>query len=198
MARGKGKQSLKEILNESQLTQTDEETGTIPFWIIDDTMGVAVNQYEFSLVERKEMTRSIKDENGNITGGEIYYIWQFCKSASSFEDALITYCKVTERKLLAKLVKCKDFREIVKIRLQIQKTINDSFKIDGINKDLLSACNTIESHQELDVKIAETNKLIDDVIKQANDFIEFIKEKQTIIVNRTENKPKKHRIKEEE
>lgn len=198
MARGKGKQSLKELLDESQLTQTDEETGTIPFWIIDDTYGVAVNQYEFSLVERKEMTRSIKDESGNIAGGEIYYTWQFCKSASSFEDALITYCKVTERKLLTKLVKCKDFREIVKIRLQIQKTINDSFKIDGINKDLLSACNTIESHQELDIKITETNKLINDVTKQANDFIEFIKEKQTIIVNRTENKPKKHRIKEED
>lgn len=192
----KGKQSLKETLDESQIVQTDEETGSIPFWLIDDTYGISVDQYSFYLVEKKELTRAVKDEKGNIVGGETYIAWQFCKTANSFEDALLTYCKVTERKLFSKLVKCKDFRELVKIRLQIQKTINDSFKLDGINKELLGACETIEAHQELELRAKEMSKLFDKASVEYEKFMEFLREKTTIIVQRTE--PKKHRMPKEE
>lgn len=192
----KGKQSLKETLSPEKIIKTDEEVGSIPFWLINDTYGVAVDAYEYSLVEKKEMTRSVKDDSGQIIGGEIYYSWTYCKSASSFEDALLVYSQVTERKLMGKLVKSKDFRELVKIRLQIQKTINNSFKIEGLNQNVLNACNTIESHKDLEVKINEVSKLIELTTTKANDFIDFIKEKHTIIVQRTESK--KHRTPKED
>lgn len=192
----KGKQSLKETLDESQLVKTDEETGDVPFFLIDSNYGVSVDKYGYSLVERKEMTRSVKDESGTVIGGEIYYQWTFSKSANSFEDALIAYTKVTERKLMGKLVKCKDFKELVKIRLQIQKTINNSFKIDGINAGLLNACNTIQGHEDLKIKISEVNKLADDATEQFNNLIDTIKEKRKIIVHEMP-KENKHKIKEE-
>ena len=192
----RGKQSLKDKLNESLIIKTDEEIGDIPFWLIDENYGVSVDKYGYSLVEKKEMTRGVKDDAGNIVGGETYYTWQFCKSASSFEDGLLAYTRVTERKLMSKLVKCQDFRMLVAIRLQIQKTINNSFKINGINSELLDACNTIQGHEDLKIKIAEVNKLADDTTEQFNDLIDTIKEKRKIIVQEMP-KEKKHKIKEE-
>ena len=188
----KGKQSLKEKLGEDLITQTDEESGNIPFFLIDDNYGVAVNPMEYLLVERKEKTRSIKDDTGNVIGGETYYSWEFCRGSDTFETSLINYTKLTERKLLSTLVKCKDFRILVKIRLQIQKTINDAFKIDGLNKELLNACTTIESPEELNLKMKEMMKLMDDAQIKYDDFIEFLKEKQRIVVHRTE--PVKRRL----
>jgi hypothetical protein len=196
MPRGKGKQSLKETLDPSLIIKTDEEVGDIPFWLIDLNYGVSVDKYGFCLVERKEMTRSIKDESDNVTGGEIYYAWQFCKSADSFEDALLAYTRVTERKLMSKLVKCQDFKVLVAIRLQIQKTINNSFKLDGINSNLLDACETIQGHEELKIKLNEVNQMTDKVTDTYNEFIDFIKEKRKIIVQEMP-KQKKHPIKEE-
>jgi hypothetical protein len=192
----KGKQSLAETIDPSKIVDTGEEGGDIPFFLIDNTYGVSADKYGFNLVERKKMTRAVKDDKGNITGGEIYYMWQFSKSANEFEDTLIAYAKLTERKLMSKLVKCQDFRELVKIRLQIQRTINNSFKIDGINKDLLSACNTIQGHEELKIKIEEVNKLADTAEETFNNFIEDVKEKRKIIVQEMP-KEKKHRTPKE-
>jgi hypothetical protein len=124
-------------------------------------------------------------------------MWQFCKSADSFEDGLIAYTKVTERKLMHQLVKCQDFRKLIAIRLQIQKTINNSFKLNGINSNLLDACNTIQGHEELKIKIDEVNKLANEAEEHFNNLIETIKEKRKIIVQEMP-KEKKHRIKEEE
>lgn len=193
----RGRQSLKETIDPSKIIKTYEETGDIPFWLIDKNYGVSADKYGFNLVERKEMTRAVKDEDGNVSGGEIYYAWQFCKSAESFEDGLIAYTKVTECKLMGKLIKCQDFRKLVAIRLQILKTINESFKLDGINSNLLDACNTIQGHEELKIKLEEVNKLADDATKTFDNFIEMIKEKRKIIVQEMP-KEKKHRLKLEE
>jgi hypothetical protein len=192
----KGKQSAIANLDDSQINQVDEESGKVPFFLIDKDYGVTVNQYGFELVERTDGKRYSKDDKGEVTGCEIYDKWIFCKSASGFEDAILAYSQVTERKLMSKLVKCKDFRKLVEIRLRILKTINNAFKIDGVNKDLLSACNTIESHQELEIRIKEMNKMFDAASIKFDNFMEFIKEKQAIIVKRTE--PKKHRTPKEE
>ena len=183
----KGKQALKDILPEELIVRTDEEVN-VPFWIIDDNYGITVNQYGYELVERKEMMRSVRDEVGNLVSGEVYTTWVFSKSASSFEQAILTYCD----KLMSKLVKCKDFRELVKIRLQIQNTVNNSFKIDGLNRDVLSACQTIDAHEELKLKLDEINDLSDKATRQFDDFMEFVKEKRQIIVKNTEGK--KHRM----
>ena len=192
----RGKQSLKETLDPSLITKTDIEEGDIPFFLIENGYGVSVDKYGYNLVERKEMTRSVKDEKGNVVGGETYYTWNFSKSAGSFEDALLAYTRVTERKLMSKLVKCADFRKLVAIRLQIQNTINNAFKIDGINSTLLDACNTIQGHEDLKVKITEVNKLADNATEQFNNLIDTIKEKRKIIVQEMP-KEKKHPIKEE-
>jgi hypothetical protein len=193
----KGKQSLIETIDQSKIIDTKEEAGDIPFWLIDENYGVSADKYGFNLVERKKMTRAVKNEKGDITSGEIYYMWQFCKSADSFEDGLIAYTKVTERKLMHQLVKCQDFRKLIAIRLQIQKTINNSFKLNGINSNLLDACNTIQGHEELKIKIDEVNKLANEAEEHFNNLIETIKEKRKIIVQEMP-KEKKHRIKEEE
>lgn len=190
------KQSLKEKYGIDNIKKTNDEENK-PFWIIDETYGVSADNYGYSLVERKEMVREIKDEKGEGVGAESYYSWSFCKSANSFEDALLAYTRVTERKLMSKLVKCKDFRELVSIRLQIQKTINNSFKINGVNSELLDACNTIQGHEDLKIKLSEVNKLADEATKSFNELIESIKEKRKIIVQEMP-KEKKHRIKEEE
>jgi len=66
MARGKGKQSLKDTLDASLITKTDIEEGDIPFYLIEPNYGVSADKYGYNLIERKEMTRGVKDESGNI------------------------------------------------------------------------------------------------------------------------------------
>ena len=57
------KAKLIDTVDPSKIIVTNKEEGAIPFFIIDDRYGVAVNQYSYMLVVKKNAYRTITSDN---------------------------------------------------------------------------------------------------------------------------------------
>lgn len=181
MPRGK-----KSIIDESNLPviNTDEETGTIPFFLIDETYGVACDQYGYMLCKKKSANKTIKDEEGNLDHIESYYTWTPFKYTGTFESIIKCYIEQKERGLNKRLVKQKDFKKLLEIREEIYSIVYKAFNTNGINKEFLSVSNLLDQKVELENEIKNVIELKNNLTKQCNELEKLIKEKRKIIVEK--------------
>ena len=69
MARGR----IVDILAD-KIIISDEETGSLPFFLIDDDYGISGNMYDYALVVKKKANRAAtKDDCENYEGMYIQY-----------------------------------------------------------------------------------------------------------------------------
>lgn len=191
----RGKRALINVLDEAQLIRTGEETGNIPFFIIDKTYGVAVDSLEYMVVEKKDSSKAIK--NGNkIASAEVYTKWMPVAHVSTFEDALISYYKIKSRDLDKQLHKSKDLKDVLQNRKKIEKILLSSLSPKEINKEIFSTAEVVGLKEDLMKELVELKNIKEKLLSECNSLMELIKDKRRIIIQSTE--PKKHRIKQEQ
>lgn len=194
MAKGRAKQLLENT--DLPLIETDDEEGTIPFFIIDDNYGIAVDNYCYQLCKKSKANKTVKGENGVPTHVESYYKWTSFKYTDSLKSMFDCYVKEKERELHSKLTKSREFRDLMKVQDEIKTIICTSLKPDGHNKEWLSTVELLDEKERLRSEIKELQNIKQSVIREADSLLDIIKEKRKIIIGETE--PKKHRIKKEE
>lgn len=185
MPRGR-KAQTEEI--ELKIIETEDEDGTIPFFLIDDEFGIACDQYCYMLCRKKRANRTVKDENGKPSHIEAYWMWNSYKYTNSFLSIVETYVSQKEKDLNKKFVKEKDFKNIVKNYEQIHEIIKKTFDIEGLNKEFLSHNILIDQRAELDKEIKATKELKDKLVKECEELETLIKEKRKIIIDSTKKK----------
>lgn len=198
-----GKTLLKDTVPDNEIVRKGEVRNEPNFIFACGNYGIVGQYMDYSLVEKKLSYRTGKKEDGEDEGKVIEYIdWKDVPAYhSTLKGMFESYAKIknlTEFKT-KKLVE--DISEIIEINKNTQKliveTLNNYDNVLSKNgtetltlmdkKELLK-----DEIRELELRIKKYTKLdkeIDNMYKQ-------IKDKTTIIVNR--DKPKKHRIKEEE
>ena len=194
MAR-KGKQSLAETVDEEDII-IDDGISSEPNILIDDNFGIRGNYGDYSLVERKIAYRTGKPEDGENEGKVIQYIkWEVVSPHSYGKTPfaiLENYGEYINLKKFKKLNKEKDFDSVKQIYLDTQSTIRKAMKSTQFSSDIVEHGTLINEIAELKAKL----KSINDVLKDADELRELIKEKRRIVISETE--PKKHRTKKEE
>ena len=140
----KGKESLLETTPKDKIVVTDKEEGSIPFFEFDDEYGIAVDQFQYILVQKKISGRTVTDENGNEYV-ESYIKWDTSKAkySSTVEGIIDSYISVIEKKKLKDL-RTKDMNDIIKVRLEIKAIIEKAFNNTGVNKEILDTANKIQ------------------------------------------------------
>ena len=195
MAKPKGIKSLSESVDASEIVVTDEEMGTVNF-MIDDDYGCTGSYGDYQLVERKVAYRTGKPEDGENEGKVIQYIkWEVVTPHSYGRTPfaiLENYAEYINLKKFKKLNKEKDFDSVKQIYLDTQSTIRKAMKSTQFSSDIVEHGTLINEIAELKAKL----KSINDVLKDADELRELIKEKRRIVISETE--PKKHRTKKEE
>lgn len=188
MPRGK-----KSITDEAELKviETENEEGTIPFFIIDDEFGIACDQYCYMLCRKKRANKTVKDENGQPTHIESYWMWTSYRYTNSFESIMNTYVSQKERDINKKLVKEKDFKNIIKTYQDIHEIIKNALDIEGLNKDFLSCSTLIDQRAELEGEIKRVKELKDKLAKECGELEDLIKEKRKIVIDNSTIKKKK-------
>lgn len=188
MPRGK-----KTIADETELKiiETENEEGTIPFFIIDDEFGIACDQYCYMLCRKKRANKTVKDENGQPTHIESYWMWTSYRYTNSFESIMNTYVSQKERDINKKLVKEKDFKNIIKTYKDIQEIIKNAFNIESLNKDFLSCSALIDQRAKLEGEIKRVEEVKDKLIKECDELEKLIKEKRKIVIDNSTIKKKK-------
>lgn len=188
MPRGK-----KIIADETELKiiETENEEGTIPFFIIDDEFGIACDQYCYMLCRKKRANKTVKDEDGNPSHIESYWMWTSYRYTNSFESIMNTYVSQKERDINKKLVKEKDFKNIIKTYQDIHEIIKNAFDVEGLNKDFLSHSTLIDQRAELEADIKATKELRNKLSKECEELEKLIKEKRKIVIENSTIKKKK-------
>ena len=190
----RGKKSLLET-TDLPIIPTDKEEGQIPYFILDDEWGISCDERQEILVHKKSANRTIKDENGVETHIEQYYMWECIAYTNSFTHTISVYVDKKGKEKKSKLIKSKDYKELIAIQNEIKSTIAKALDFNGINKEFLSITSILDER----AKIEEELKLLRETKKQieieTDKLLQLIKEKRTIIVSNTE--PKKRRLKKE-
>ena len=194
MAKGRTKQLLENM--DLPLIQTDNEEGSIPFFVIDDDYGIAVDNYGYQLCKRSKANKTVKNNDGIPIHIESYYKWTSFKYTNSLKSMFECYVKEKEYELHSKLTKSRDFRDLMEVQNEIKNIICTALKSEGCNKELLSIVGLLDEKEKLRSEIKELQNIKHSVIREADSLMNIIKEKRRIIIGETE--PKKHRSKEEE
>ena len=98
---------------ELPVIHTEEETGNIPFFILeDDKYGIATDKVSYSLVRRKQASKTVKDEEGNEDHVETYYMWESFKWGRTIESVVDSYIRHKTKELDSTLVKEHDINKI--------------------------------------------------------------------------------------
>jgi hypothetical protein len=190
----KGKQSLAEQAKPEDIIQTNEEVGSIPFFIIDDEYGVSGGYGDYSLVIKKQASRSGKEENGEDPNKVyVYYRWEELKYISTVEGVIETYAEVKERNLNKKLIKSKDLQDLINIRKEIKETIKKALVTQCLDSEINETCHLIDTIQYLKKQVEETKQGLQELNTLKEQSLAAIKEATKIIVDR--DKPKKHKVK---
>ena len=188
MAR-KGKQSLADTVDESEIIESGEITSE-PNIIIDDEWGIRGGYRDYALVTKKIAHRTGKYEDGENEGKVIRYEkWEDVLYCGTIFECLRSYQEVTNLSKIKALKNCKDYFEIEKIYKSTNATINSFLKHQDMveeSKDIAKLLDTI-SQLQLELKRVHT------ILAEADELHEKIKEKRQILINDTE--PKKHRVK---
>ena len=102
------------------------------------------------------------------------------------------YAEHIDLKKFKQLNKEKDFNVVKQIYLDTQSTIREAMKSTQFSSDIVEHGTLINEITELKAKL----KAINNVLAEADELREMIKEKRKIVIAETE--PKKHRLKLEE
>lgn len=175
---------------ELPIEETDIEEGTLPFFLIDDEYGIACDQYCYMLCKKKRANRTIKDEDGKPNHIESYWNWTPFKYTGTFQSIMETYVEQKERGLNKRIIKSKDFKEILETYNKIHKIISDALDIEGLNKSFMSVTSLLDQKEKLLQEISEVHELKEDLLKEYNELQILIKEKRKIIVDK--HKPLKN------
>ena len=169
---------------ELPIKETDIEEGALPFFLIDDEYGIACDQYCYMLCKKKRANRTIKDEDGKPNHIESYWSWTPFKYTNTFQSIMETYVEQKERGLNKRIVKSKDFKQIIETYNTIHKIISNSLDVEGLNKSFLSVTSLLDQKEKLLQEISEVHELKEDLLKEYNELQALIKEKRKIIVDK--------------
>ena len=188
MAR-KGKQSLAETVDDSEIVDSGEVVAE-PNILIDDEYGISGGYRDYALVVKKIAHRTGKVEDGENEGKVIRYTkWEDVSYAGTIFECLRSYQDITNLTKIKALKNCKDYLEIEKIYKETNAKINQFLKHQDMSKETKDAISLIDTINQLHNELNKAKE----VIKDANDFKAWIKEKRQILISDTE--PKKHRVK---
>ena len=189
------KETLASTVRPEDIIISNEEIN-IPNYLIDDDYGILIDEYNATLVERKITYRTGKESDGENEGKVIQYIsWMPVKTHIYSRDifgAIENYSKYVTCSKMKKLHKCTDFNAVKQIYLDTQSTIRNAMKSTQFSSDIVEHGTLINEIAELKSKL----KAINDVLAEADELREMVKEKRRIVIAETE--PKKHRLKLEE
>lgn len=190
----KGKKSLLET-TDLPIIETDIEEGLIPYFLIEDEWGINCDERNEILVRKRIASRTIKDENDVEDHIEQYVVWEAETYSNTFTHTIECYISKKDREEKSKLIKSKDYKDLISIQNEIKSNISKALEFNGINKEFLSITSILDER----AKIEEELKLLREAKKQieieTDKLLQLIKEKRSIIISNTEQK--KHRIKEE-
>ena len=189
------KETLASSVDPSEIIISTEEVNP-PNYLIDETFGIVVDEYDSTLVERKIAHRTGKETDGENEGKVIQYIaWTPVKTHTygrNIFGALENYAKYVTGTKMKQLKKSTNFDEVKQIYLDTQSAIRKAMKSTQFSSDIVEHGTLIDEITELKAKLKEVN----DVLAEADELRDLIKSKRKIIMGETE--PKKHRLKLEE
>lgn len=185
----------------------EDEKGKAPKILIDDFVGIFIDEDNFELMKVKQVTvtedniKSATNTYGDKYGiGDTYQEWiSMTKYLDSYESAVECYTKLMFKNDASALKYCTNISELIKIRQNIHDTIykfmttntipsvakemNNSIKeLNSLNGDIQQIKGNIEKYKKYDTHIEE--------------LYLGIKEKHKIIVE--VDKPKKYKTKPED
>lgn len=179
----RGKKSLIETTN-LPIEKTDKEEGQIPYFIIDDEWGVSCDERNEILVHKRLANRTIKDENNIDTYIEQYYSWESICYTSNFTTAIDIYANKKEKEKKSKLIKTKDYKDVIKIQEEIKEIIQEALSFENSkNKEYLSTTSIIDKRAKLEEEILLLKETKEEVEKETEKLLKMIKEKNKIIIN---------------
>lgn len=190
----RGKRNLSETTN-LPIIPTDKEEGQIPYFLLDDEWGISCDERQEILVRKKSANRTIKDESGIETHIEQYYTWECIAYTNSFTHAISVYVDKKGKAKKSKLIKSKDYKELVEIQNEINSIISKALNFNGVNKEFLSITSLLDEKSKLKEELISLKETKIQVEKEVENLMDLIKEKRAIIVSNTE--PKKRRLKKE-
>lgn len=183
MPKGKrgGIKSLTDGVDEKDIVNLDEEQNA-PNILIDNNYGITGMYGDYALVKKCIRHRTGKEEDGEYKDRVIRYIsWEdicYCRTVKSCLESYLEKRSLSEIKALKKTKEWQDVINIYNaIRTDIDKCIGSLDLTKEEEKTLDIADNTYKLKQEL--------KNIQDVLDEADDLHNLIKEKRKIIINDT-------------
>ena len=116
----------KDELTGVEIRETTEEGGRIPFFLLGDDYGIAVDQLSYVLVKKKESMRYIRDEDGSISHGETYYRWTDIGYVGTFRAALEFFYTTKVRDEFSKIKKAKSYKELMEMESKVMEIIREA------------------------------------------------------------------------
>lgn len=191
MARGKGKKSLAELTDPSEIIDIGEERGA-PNLLIDEDYGICADAYNYILVNKKIAYRTGTEDDGENNGKVIKYIkWDDVNYHPTIFHCFQAYFNEKALSETKKLNKCKEYKEVARIYLEIKNSIDKCISNLKLSNGVKESADVVDMIEQLKLELKE----VTDVLSEADELRELIKEKKRLIIKDTE--PKKHRIKEE-
>lgn len=189
----RGRKSLD--IPESDIIQTDEESGSIPFFLIDDEYGISGNYRDYSLVVKKRTTRAATiDDCEDYNEKYISYIlWSSVAYCSNLKSIFECYVKIKGLSKSKKLRKSQDYQELIHIYEDIYSHIKIAFQYENLPLKIEKICDLTDEEYKIRNKIDILNDQYALLLRKSNELEKLIKEKRSMIIKEME--PKKHRIK---
>ena len=189
----KGKKGLMETTN-LPIIKTNIEEGKIPYFIIDNEWGIACDDRNEILVHKNPANKTVKNEQGENDHVEQYYMWTIDCYPSNVTNALEIYADRKGKEAKSKLIKSKDYNDLLKINKDIQQIINKALSSEGINQSYLAVTSILDERSKLEEELNRLKEIEETIENKSNYLLELIKKKQTIIISET----KPHNIKKKE
>lgn len=177
----------RDIIEENpnlKVIETNKEEGVMPFFMIEDVYGVAVDERQYMLCKKKSAKKIVKDDEGNPSHIETYYRWDSFKYTHFFKDIIECYVELKDRELNISFEKNAEFKDILKNQQEIKNILNRTFSNNyKINKDVLECSDLIDLKESLKLEINNVKLELKDIMKQKDELITMIKEQRKIIVD---------------
>lgn len=162
---------------ELPVIHTKEEIGSIPFFILEeDKYGIATDKIAYSLVRRKQASKTVKDEEGNEDHVETYYMWESFKWGRTIESVVDSYICHKTKELDGALVKEHDINKLNSNRDKVLEILRKAFKPTGINKEIIEFSDLVEKKDGIMKSIEELEEKKKELLEATNSLEELIKE----------------------
>ena len=191
MAKGRGKQTLAEMVDEAEIVISDEVMSE-PNLLITDDFGISGNYGDYSLVQRKTAHRTGKEDDGENCGKVIRYTkWEDVNYAPTVFKCLQNYFDYVNLSKFKQLKFEPNFNKVEEIYESTQSDIRKCLKQISLSKSTTLCGELVDEIDRLRLELNEARA----VIKEINDFREEFKKSRQIVIKDTE--PKKHRTPKE-